>query len=147
MKDVLPSFTAKALRTLAAPAGSKPLKLLPEHFRNSTVGVSGGETCQKVKSDPPGKQLCGLCIDCFLQLAHLHAAISLLEDLSSQNWGSEEQLAFPTHPGRGLSGGSGGNLLFLSYNYSKCSLFFYFRWIYSLLNNEKYPVAFKMTCN
>ena len=52
MKDVLPSFTAKALKTLAAPAGSKPLKLLPEHFRNSTTGVSREEICPKVKSDP-----------------------------------------------------------------------------------------------
>lgn len=52
MKEVLPSFTAKAIETLAAPAGPEPLKLLPEHFRNSTAGVSGGEICAKVKSDP-----------------------------------------------------------------------------------------------
>lgn len=50
MKDVSPSFTAKAHKTLAALTGQEPLKLLPEHFRNT--GVSGGEICAKVKSDP-----------------------------------------------------------------------------------------------
>lgn len=95
----------------------------PRAFSTAPLESVEEKAVQKSNLSLGVSRFCELCVDSLLQVAHLYAAFSLLEDLIVQNWGTEEQPAFSTHPAHGLGRDSGGNFLFLSYNYSKHSFY------------------------